>query len=129
MPTVSPTCAPCSAEPTKRLAEKARHILQKGLAAATLGNWRVSSINTYSSGTPVAVSTTVVQPLNSGRQVPYVTSYTGWQPSYSGSFDPSADHFFVPYGTGPFPLQGPNTPYNGIGNETRFNPKLRYFRT
>jgi hypothetical protein len=24
-------------------------------------------------------------------------------------------------------LQGPGTPYTGIGKKTRFNPKLRYF--
>ena len=26
-----------------------------------------------------------------------------------------------------FPRQGPGTPYSGIGNLTRFNPKVRYF--
>jgi hypothetical protein len=56
-----------------------------------------------------------------------VSSYNGWQPSYSGSFDPSKDNFFVPYGTGPFPLQGSGTGLNLLGNETRFNPKLRLF--
>ena len=58
---------------------------------------------------------------------PYITSYSGWQPSYSGSFDPSKTNFFVPYGTGPFPLQGTSTALNAIGNDTRFNPKLRFF--
>jgi len=33
----------------------------------------------------------------------------------------------VPYGTGPFPLQGTGTPLNGFGNATRYNPKLRQF--
>jgi hypothetical protein len=106
---------------------KGKSYLTHGVGGALLGDWRVSLINTYSSGTPVTVTTTVVQPLNDGRQVPYVTSYSGWQPSWSGSFDPSVDHFFVPYGSGPFPQQGPNTHYNSIGNETRYNPKLRYF--
>jgi hypothetical protein len=39
-------------------------------------------------------------------------------PTASGSFDPSVDTFFVPYGTG--------TPYAGIGNATRYNPKVRH---
>jgi hypothetical protein len=62
-----------------------------------------------------------------GRVAPYVTSYNGWQPSYSGGFDPGKDTFFVPYGTGPFPLQGSATALNSIGNDTRLNPKLRMF--
>ena len=45
----------------------------------------------------------------------------------TASFDPSVDSFFVPYGTGPFPLQGTGTALNGLGNETRYNPKLRLF--
>jgi hypothetical protein len=57
----------------------------------------------------------------------YVTSYNGWQPAYSGNFDPSVDKFLTPYGTGPFPLQGTGTGLNEIGNDTRFNPKLRLF--
>ncbi len=70
----------------------------------------------------------------STRVPAYVTSYNGWQPSYSGKFDPSVDNFFVPYcGTatatcsGPFPYQGSGSALNTIGNETRYNPKLRLF--
>ena len=33
----------------------------------------------------------------------------------------------MPYGTGPFPLQGTGTALNSIGNETRLNPKARQF--
>ena len=33
------------------------------------------------------------------------------------------DNFFVPYGTGPFPIQGTGTALNGLGNETRYNPE------
>ena len=77
------------------------------------------SINLYSRGVPVALATTVSQPLFAGRRPPYVTSYDGWRtPTASGSFDPSVDTFFVPYGTG--------TPYAGIGNATRYNPKVRH---
>jgi hypothetical protein len=70
----------------------------------------------------------VTQPLFGGRRAPYITSYDGWRAPLQGeSFDPSVDNFFVPYGTGPFPRQGPGTPYAGIGNATRYNPKVRYF--
>ncbi len=65
--------------------------------------------------------------MGSTRLAPFINSYTGWQPSYSGSFNPSTTNFFVPYGTGPFPLQGSGTALYGIGNDTRYNPKLRFF--
>jgi hypothetical protein len=110
---------------------RGQEYLKQGPASWILGNWRISSINLYSSGTPVAISTSYTLPIyaNSaaGRVAPYVTSYTGWQPSYSGKFDPAKNTFFVPYGTGPFPLQGSGTAYNDIGNDTRYNPKLRLF--
>jgi hypothetical protein len=106
-------------------------LLTHGPAAWALGGWRVASINTYASGTPVAITTTNTLPIYAsgaaGRVPPYVTSYTGWQPNWSGSFDPGKDNFFVPYGTGPFPLQGTGTALNGIGNATRYNPKVRLF--
>jgi hypothetical protein len=106
---------------------KGKQWLNHGFASAVLGNWRVSTVNIYQAGTPVSISTSVSQPIFAGRTVPYVTSYNGWQPNWSGSFDPSVDNFFVPYGSGPFPIQGPGTPYTGIGNVTRYNPKVRYF--
>ena len=82
----------------------------------------------YSSGQPIGVSTSYSLPIFNGRTPAYVTSYDGWRaPTKDGSFDPSVDSFFVPYGTGPFPLQGTNTALNGLGNETRYNPKVRLF--
>ncbi len=112
---------------------KGRQYLTKGPAAWVLGNWRVSSINLYASGIPVAIATSQTLPIyatgdqGSTRVPAYITSYSGWQPSYSGSFNPSTTNFFVPYGSGPFPLQGTGTALNAIGNATRFNPKLRFF--
>jgi Carboxypeptidase regulatory-like domain len=107
---------------------KGQKYLTHGPAAWVLGNWRVSSVNYYSSGTPVGISTTYGLPLFNGRSTPYVTSYDGWRaPTKSGSFDPAVDNFFVPYGTGPFPLQGSGTALNGFGNVTRYNPKVRMF--
>ncbi len=93
----------------------------------------MSTINLYASGTPVGISTTNTLPIyapgdaGSTRIAPYITSYSGWQPSYSGGFDPGKNNFFVPYGSGPFPIQGSGTALAGIGNATRYNPKLRLF--
>jgi hypothetical protein len=115
--------------------------MTSGPAAWIIGNWRVSSINLYASGTPVQVTTSNTLPIyaagdSGATRVPaYVTSYTGWQPSYSGGFNPSVDNFFVPACTssttacsGPFPFQGSaSSTLNTIGNETRYNPKLRLF--
>jgi hypothetical protein len=107
---------------------KGKPWLTKGVASYILGNWRLGFIAGYSSGTPIGVSTTYSLPIFTGRNVPYVSSYDGWRAATKGgSFDPSVDNFFVPYGTGPFPTQGTGTALNGIGNETRFNPKVRLF--
>ncbi|MEI9973032.1 MAG: hypothetical protein WDO73_13820 [Ignavibacteriota bacterium] len=101
---------------------KGEKFLTTGPASWVLGNWRISSINIYDSGTPVALTTTATLPIYasgaSGRVAPYVTSYSGWQPSWSGGFDPGKNTFFVPYGTGPFPIQGTGTTLNGLGNAT-----------
>jgi hypothetical protein len=107
---------------------RGKPVLSKGIGAYVLGNWRLGYIGTYSSGQPVGVGTSYSLPIFAGRTVPYVSSYDGWRAqTKGGSFDPSVDNFFVPYGSGPFPLQGTNTALNGIGNETRFNPKVRLF--
>jgi Carboxypeptidase regulatory-like domain len=110
---------------------KGQKYLTHGPGAWVLGGWRIASINVYDTGTPVYLSTSETLPIYPSSQPgyipPYVTSYTGWQPSYSGGFNPGKDNFFVPYGTGPFPLQGSGTALYGIGNATRYNPKVRLF--
>lgn len=107
---------------------RGKSMLSHGIGATVLGNWRLSATTYYSSGQPIAVYTTYGVPIFNGGDRPYVTSYDGWRaPTKGGSFDPSVDSFFVPYGTGPFPKQGTGTSLNGLGNETRYNPKLRYF--
>ena len=107
---------------------KGKPFLNKGIPAAALGGWRVSSIHFYSSGQPIGLGTSYSIPIFAGRNVPYINSYDGWraQPQ-GGKFNPSVDNFFVPYGTGPFPLQGTGTALNSIGNSTRYNPKVRQF--
>jgi putative ABC transport system permease protein len=106
-----------------------RRYLTRGPASWVLGNWRITSVNLYSSGTPVAVTTSYGLALSNGRTPAYVTSYEGWQPAQwaNGSFNPAVDRFFSPYGSGPFPLQGTGTSLDAYGNATRYNPKLRQF--
>lgn len=109
---------------------KGRSYMTHGIGGWLLGNWGLSGVLTYGSGQPIAITSSYVLPLyasTNGRSIPYITSYNGWQPNYSGKFDPSVDNFFVPYGSGPFPIQNVNSPLNGFGNATRYNPKLRYF--
>ena len=97
-----------------------KRFLNHGLGAWVLGNWRASSIHYYASGQPISLGTSYALPIFAGRNAAYVTSYEGWRPAtLGGSFDPAVDRFLVPYGTGPFPTQGTNTPMNGIGNVTQ----------
>ncbi|MFL6414868.1 MAG: carboxypeptidase regulatory-like domain-containing protein, partial [Bryobacteraceae bacterium] len=122
--------------------------LRSGPASWFVGNWRVAAISVYDSGTPVGISSSLTLPIYAsgaaGRSAPYVNSLDGWQPN-SFDFQPNQPFFFVPYQTaaqmrsgassGPFPYQGdlanPNNSLAdqglGIGNMTRFNPKVRNF--
>ncbi|HLH03214.1 MAG TPA: carboxypeptidase regulatory-like domain-containing protein [Bryobacteraceae bacterium] len=119
---------------------KGRQFLTHGWASWIVGGWGVNGVLTYSSGLPVAVTSSYVLPIygaTNGRSIPFVSSYTGWQPNWSGSFDPTVDSFLVPYCaatgpcSGPFPHQGdlknPQDGNLGFGNATRFNPKVRQF--
>ncbi|HWD99343.1 MAG TPA: carboxypeptidase-like regulatory domain-containing protein [Bryobacteraceae bacterium] len=127
---------------------KGKQYLTSGPAAWIIGGWRLAGIGVYDTGTPVAISSSLSLPIyasgQGGRVAPYVTSYNGWQPS-SFNFEPGQPFFFVPYETqgqlqsgsysGPFPYQGDlKNPNNsladqglGIGNVTRYNPKVRNF--
>ncbi len=100
---------------------KGKAWLTHGPAAAVLGNWRVAGIQTYASGTPISIGTTVSFPIFNGPDRATVPTYNGWKSSYSGAFNPAADNFFQPVSF--FGAQ----PTTGFGNETRFNPKARYF--
>jgi len=115
---------------------KGRAHLTHGAAAAILGNWGFNGFLGYSGGQPVGITSTYVLPLYgnaNGRSTPYITSYDGWQPNWSGKFDPTINNFFVPFCgntagcTGPFPNQGLATSLNGFSNATRYNPKVRTF--
>jgi hypothetical protein len=119
---------------------KGRQYLTHGLASWIVGGWGVNGVLTYSSGLPVAVTSSYTLPIygaSNGRSIPFVNSYDGWQPTWSGDFDPSKDSFLTGYcahGTacnGPFPHQGdiqhPEDGNLGFGNATRYNAKLSQF--
>ena len=61
-------------------------------------------------------------PIFNGANRATVPTYDGWRaPTKGGSFDPNVDSFLQPVSF--FGAQ----PTTGFGNETRYNPKLRYF--
>jgi hypothetical protein len=104
-------------------AGRGKQYLAKGPASWILGNWRIAGGLTYNSGQPYSLTSSYVLPLygnSNGRSTPYVTSMTGWQPHWSGGFDPTVNTFVVPYCgtaadcTGPFPTQGLTTALNGF---------------
>jgi hypothetical protein len=96
--------------------------LSGGIASHVLGGWRISGIQIYSSGFPVALTRNNSLPLQNGSNRPFVDSYENWRAPIQGEkFDPNVDKFLKP--ANQFPAQ----PAHLYGNVTRFNPKLRGF--
>jgi hypothetical protein len=94
--------------------------LNSGVASAVLGGWRITGIQVYSSGNPIALSRN--NPLSTlfGTIRPVIDSYDNWRGPISGDkFDPNVDRYFKP--ANQFPAQ----PVLGFGNVTRYNPKVR----
>jgi hypothetical protein len=100
---------------------KGKRFVNTGVASALLGDWRVSAIQSYSSGFPVALATTISLPIFAGPNRPTVPSNYGWGCSARSNFDPSVDTFFQPaswFGT---------QPTTTFGNATRYNGACRQF--
>jgi hypothetical protein len=100
---------------------KARKFLnQGGVVSAIVGGWRFSGIQSYSSGTPFSLGTTISFPIFNGGNRATVATYDGWRGAIAGSkFDPALDRFLQPvafFGT---------QPTDRLGTNTRYNPKLR----
>ena len=95
--------------------------LTHGVLNQAFGGWRVTAVQVYASGFPVAVTRNSNLPIFNGVNRPYITSYD-WRASYTGSFDPAKDLFFNPSA---FPAQ----PNYLLGNATRNNPLVRAFPT
>ncbi len=87
-----------------------------------IGGWRVSGIQVYSSGLPIALTRNNPLPIFNGITRPLIDMYDDWRgPIAGGKFDPNVDHFLKPKSA--FPAQ----PGAAFGNETRYNPKVRAF--
>lgn len=100
---------------------KNKRYLTGGVASALLGDWRVSGIQYYSSGYPIALATTISLPIFAGSNRPTVPSNSGWGCSKTSNFDPSVDTFFQPAS-----FFGPQ-PSNTFGNAPRYNGACRQF--
>jgi hypothetical protein len=100
---------------------KGRRWLSKGkFVNGVLGGWRVSGIQSYFSGFPIALARNNPLPIFNGGTRPTVTSYDNWRAPLKGdSFDPQVDRFL---NKSVFPAQP-----IAFGNVTRFNPKVRSF--
>ena len=86
-----------------------RFLSSNQFANAVVGGWRFGSIQTYSSGFPIALT----------RNNP-LPSYENWRGATRGNrFDPATDRFMK---RAVFPAQPV-----GFGNVSRHNPKLRSF--
>jgi hypothetical protein len=90
------------------------------VASAIVGGWRVSGIQTYSSGLPMNIGTNAVSfPIGEFVNRPTISTYQGWTLPYSGKFDPFADSYLQPQSF--FPAQSSTS----FGNSTRYNPDFR----
>jgi hypothetical protein len=91
-----------------------------GVVAAVVGGWRVSAIQTYASGLPSNLGSTVTFPIGDFANRPTISTYDNWRGPVGGDkFDPFKDSWLQPQSF--FPTQ----PINAFGNATRFNPKFR----
>lgn len=96
--------------------------LSSGFASRILGGWRVSAIQLYSSGFPVALTRNNPLPIFNGSTRPVIDAYDNWRAPIKGDkFDPAVDRFLKPVSA--FPAQ----PSYLFGNATRYNPKVREF--
>jgi len=91
-----------------------------GVVAAIVGGWRVSAIQTYASGLPSNLASTVTFPIGDFSNRPTISTYDNWRGPVGGDkFDPFKDSWLQPQSF--FPTQ----PISAFGNATRFNPKFR----
>ncbi len=97
-----------------------RYLNTGGVVNGILGGWRLSAIQGYFSGGPVALSRNNPFPIFNGTTRPTVTSYDNWRAPLRGDeFDPQYDLFL---NIRAFPTQP-----IAFGNVTRYNPKVRSF--
>ncbi|MBS1825158.1 MAG: TonB-dependent receptor [Acidobacteria bacterium] len=92
-----------------------------GFLNQLIGGWRLSAIQIYNSGNPIALArNNPLNIFNAGTR-PVVDTYDGWRAPIAGAkFDPNVDRFLKPASA--FPVQPVD-----FGNATRYNPKVRSF--
>jgi hypothetical protein len=98
--------------------------LTSGFLSQVIGGWRISAIQIYSSGTPIALTrnNSLSAALFNGQNRPIIDSYDDWRAPIKGDkFDPAVDTFLKP--ASQFPVQSPAV----FGNATKYNPKVRNF--
>jgi hypothetical protein len=84
------------------------------------GGWRISAIQTYFSGFPIALTRNNPFPIFNSATRPTVAGYDNWRAPLKGEkFDPAVDRFLD---RSVFPAQPA-----AFGNVTRLNPKVREF--
>ena len=99
-----------------------RYLSSKGVASALLGGWRVAGIQQYVSGTPVIGGNDRELSHFQRRQPGHGADLRWLARAHQGrQFDPNVDSFLQPAS-----FFGPQ-PTTAFGNETRYNPKLRYW--
>jgi hypothetical protein len=94
---------------------------RSGAANAVLGGWRVSAVQSYFSGFPIALARNNPWPVFNGATRPTISGYDDWRAPIRGEqFDPAVDRFLdISRFQIPQPVQ--------FGNSTRYNPKVRAF--
>jgi hypothetical protein len=101
---------------------KGRKWINHGFLTNVIGGWRISAIQVYTSGTPIALARNNPLPIFNGITRPLIETYDDWRAPIAGDkFDPNVDKFLKPKSA--FPAQ----PAGAFGNETRYNPKVRSF--
>jgi hypothetical protein len=98
---------------------KGRKWLTHGWAEQVLGGWRVTGIQVYSSGTPIAVTVNAPLPISNGINRPWISTYD-WESTWTGAFNPATERYL---NAAAFPAQ----PVGVLGDATRYNPKVRNF--
>jgi outer membrane receptor protein involved in Fe transport len=92
-----------------------------GVANRLIGGWRVSSVQTYNSGTPIGVTRNANLPIFNTANRPMCTTYD-WRTPITGAFDPNKDTFL---NAAAFPAQ----PVGALGDCPRLNSQVRNFAT